>query len=88
MILTEKTAIDKPGRVPNKRSRLEEEPMYTPMFPAGSLADNLINNKTARKGRLIFIKSDIGPRGMRGYQYMVEDTGQCFWAWRPLGFDL
>lgn len=74
------------ANVSNKRSRLEEEPMDTPMFPAGSLVDNLIVNKTTRAGRLIFIQSVIGPRGTRQYQYMVEDSGQCFWAYRPLGF--
>jgi hypothetical protein len=87
MRLEESVRVDKQTRrVPNKRSALAEEPLETPMFPAGSLVDNLIVNKTTRAGRLIFIQSVIGPRGTRQYQYEVEDSGQCFWSYRPLGF--
>lgn len=79
--------LDKPGKVPNKRSRaLEDEPLEIPIFPAGSLVDNLMCNKTVSKGRAIFIQSVIGPRGTRQYQYMAEDSGQCFWSYRPIGF--
>lgn len=56
------------------------------MFPAGSLKENLLNNKTLRDKRLIFVQTIIGERGMRKYQYMIEDTGQCIWSYRPLGF--
>jgi len=60
-------------------------PEETPMFPAGSLVDNLLCNKTLRDKRLIFKQSVIGPRGTRQYQYEIEDQGVCVWLYRPAG---
>lgn len=57
-----------------------------PMFPVTNMYEELLTNKMVRDKRLIFIKSDIRERGMRGYLYEIEGTGQCFWTYRPLGF--
>lgn len=76
----------KVARVNNTQSVAAQMKIDLPMYPAGSLIDNLLSNKTVSKGRLIFRQSVIGPRGTRQYQYEAEDSGQCFWSYRPLGF--
>lgn len=76
----------KTARVNNTQSAAAQMRIDLPIYPAGSLKDNLLYNKTASKGRLIFRQSVIGPRGTRQYQYEAEDSGQCFWSYRPLGF--
>jgi len=84
-------AVEKPAQTetaPQKRARRGEAaivPEDAPMFPAGSLVDNLLCNKTLRDKRLIFKQSVIGPRGTRQYQYEIEDQGVCIWSYRPLG---
>lgn len=85
-VMESDSTTQKPGKRPNKRSRALEEPADLQMFPAGALVDNLLNNKTLGNKRLIFRQSVIGIRGMRQYQYEIEDSGQCVWAYRPLGF--
>lgn len=55
------------------------------MFPVISLQDALCNNKAVSTKRFIFISSRIGPRGMREYLYEIEDQGQQFKSYRPLG---
>jgi hypothetical protein len=88
---TKEGAVERPARTEaptQKRARRAEAAIVdpdTPMFPAGSLVDNLLCNKAVRNKGLIFKQSVIGPRGMRQYQYEIEDTGQCIWAYRPLG---
>lgn len=56
------------------------------MFPVTNMYEELLTNKAIRDKRLRFIKSDIKERGMRGYLYEIEGTGQCIWSYRPLGF--
>jgi hypothetical protein len=84
-------AVEKPAQTesaPQTRARRRDAaivPEDEPMFPVGSLVDNLLYNKTLRSKRLIFKQSVIGPRGTRQYQYEIEDQGQCIWSYRPLG---
>lgn len=77
--------LKKPAAKPNASSLAANMPEETPMFPVLSLEEVLLTNKTVMSMRLIFVKTEIRQRGVRGYLYYVPDQGFCFWSYRPLG---
>jgi len=66
-----------------QRARLPDADIN--MFPVISLQEALLNNKAVSTKRFTFVSSRIGPRGMREYLYEIEDQGQVFKSYRPLG---